>query len=91
LLAGIAEFGPFSVLPRRGFVSLRRGMQFATVGPVGESRIEINLRLPGIAAGARLVPNRPGSRCPYLVQVGGLQDLDAELFGWLRRAYLAAQ
>ena len=33
----------------------------------------------------------PGGMCQYKVRLGDVREVDAELLGWLRRAYDSAQ
>jgi len=90
LMSAIEAFGPFEIAPKKGYVSLRGKKQFAMIGPATNTRVEVGLNMKGVAATARLVAVPPGRMCQYKVRLGGPGDVDAELIGWIRRAYTAA-
>ena len=91
VMAGVETFGPFEIAPKKGYVSLRGKKQFAMVGPATKSQVEIGLNMKDVKPTARLVAVPPGGMCQYKVRVGDVREVDAELLGWLRRAYDAAQ
>jgi hypothetical protein len=91
VMAGIETFGPFEIAPKKGYVSLRGKKQFAMVGPATKSQVEIGLNMKDVKPTARLVAVPPGGMCQYKVRLGDVREVDAELLGWLRRAYDAAQ
>ncbi len=43
LMAKINRFGEFDVVPKKGYVSLRRKRQFAMIGPATKSRVEVGI------------------------------------------------
>jgi Domain of unknown function (DUF5655)/Domain of unknown function (DUF4287) len=90
LMASVATFGDFEVVPKKGYVSLRRKKQFAMIGPGGASRVDVGLNMKGVPPTERLLAEKPGGMCQYKVKVAGTQEVDAELIDWLRRAYDAA-
>jgi hypothetical protein len=90
LMASVAKFGEFEVAPKKGYVSLRRKKQFAMIGPGGATRVDVGLNMKGVPPTERLLAEKPGGMCQYTVKVAGTQEVDAELIGWLRRAYDAA-
>lgn len=72
---------------KRGYVSLRRKKQFAMLYPAS-SRVDVGLILPGEASTARLEPGKTfNAMCTHRVRVERLDEVDAELVGWLRGAY----
>ena len=87
LMAVIRPFGPFDVLPKKGYLSLRRKKQFAMLGPVTKTRVEVGINMKGLPAGGRLVALPSGSMCNYKVGVAEPEAVDAELIGWLKQAY----
>lgn len=91
VMAAIRKFGPFEIAPKKGYVSLRGKKQFAMVGPATKSQVEIGLNMKGVAATDRLVALPPGGMCQYKVRVADAAEVDAELLGWIRQAYDAAQ
>ncbi len=88
LIAAVEEFGgDVAVAPKRTYVSLRRKKQFALVQP-GPGRVDVGINLKGVDADGRL--EKSGSfnaMCTHRVRVGGLDDVNDELLGWLRQAY----
>jgi uncharacterized protein DUF5655/uncharacterized protein DUF4287 len=71
--------------PKQVYVSLRRTKQFGTVGPGARGRLEIGLNLKGMEPAGRL--EAAGGMCTHRVRLSSIEDLDAEVIGWLREAY----
>jgi len=90
LMAAIVSFGEFEVLPKKGYVSLRRKKQFAMIGPATNTRLEVGLNIKELAAAPRLVANPPGSMCNYTVRVTQVEDVDGELIDWIKQAFDSA-
>ena len=91
VMAALTKFGPFEVAPKKGYVSLRGKKQFAMIGPATKSQVEIGLNMKGVAATGRLAAMPPGGMCQYKVRLADASEVDAELLGWIRQAYEAAQ
>jgi hypothetical protein len=87
LMAEIEGFGPFEIVPKKGYVSLRRKKQFAMIGPATNTRVEVGLNMKGVPGTDRLVEQAPGGMCQYKVKITGAGEVDAELLGWLWQAY----
>lgn len=90
LHTAISKLGPFEVAPKKGYVSLRRKKQFATLGPATKDQIELGLNVKSLAASPRLKALPSGGMCQYSVRLSKPGDVDAELLGWVRAAYDAA-
>jgi hypothetical protein len=90
LMEAIVPFGEFEVAPKKGYVSLRRKKQFATVGPASQTRVEVGLNLKGVGPTSRLIALPPGGMCQYKVNVTGAGEVDPELIAWIKQAYDAA-
>lgn len=86
----IRKLGEFEVVPKKGYVSLRRKKQFAMVGLATKGRIEVGLNLKDLDATTRLVAMPPGGMCQYKVFLSRPEDVDGELLAWVRLAYDAA-
>ena len=79
------------VVPRKGYLSLRRGRQFAMIQPSGAGRIDVGLILPATPE------TQPGPRLEsaagfnalftHRVRVLAGADIDPGLTAWLRLAY----
>lgn len=89
LVATVRGFGPdVELAPKKGYVSLRRRTQFGLLQPSTKSRLDVGLKLKGVAPAGRLEASGGfNAMVTHRVRVESEADLDAELAGWLRRAY----
>jgi hypothetical protein len=91
VLAAARAFGKaVEVSPKKAYVSLRAGKQFAILQPTA-TRIDIGLVLPGVKPAGRLeAAGSFNAMMTHRVRVGSPAEVDEELVGWLRRAFDAA-
>jgi len=86
LIAAASALGSdVEVAPKKTSVSLRRAKQFAVIEAPSRTRIALGLNLRDVEATGRLLA--AGGMCTHRVDLGALEDLDAEVLGWLREAY----
>jgi hypothetical protein len=86
LIAAASAFGnDVEVAPKKTSVSLRRAKQFAVIEAPSRTRIALGLNLRGVEAGGRLLA--AGGMCTHRVDLASVEDVDAEVLGWLRDAY----
>jgi hypothetical protein len=90
VMAALDGVGPFEIAPKKGYLSLRRKKQFATVGPATKTAVEIGLNARDLRPDERLIVIPPGGMCQYKVRVSSVRDVDAAVTGWLKRAYESA-
>ncbi len=79
VLAQIVPWGDFEIAPKKGYVALRRKKQFAMLGPKTAERAELGLNLKDDVASHRIVAQKPGGMCQYVVALSGAQDVDGEV------------
>lgn len=87
LMARINAFGAFEIAPKKGYVSLRRKKQFATVGPATKTEVEIGLNAKQDDIGAGFVRLPPGGMCQFKRRITSLDDVDNTLIAAIRLAY----
>lgn len=90
VMSELQAMGPFETAPKKGYVSLRRKKQFATLGPRTADRVELGINLKTDVGSDRIVAQKPGGMCQYAVALAGPEDLDAEVVSVLRAAFEAA-
>jgi hypothetical protein len=90
IMTAVNGFGAFEIAPKKGYVSLRRKKQFATIGPGAITRVDVGLNMKDVKGTARLEALPPGGMCQYKVRVTDHTQVDAELIAWIRRAYDSA-
>jgi hypothetical protein len=85
----IASFEDVEVGPRGTYVSFGRPKQFALVQPSTRTRVDVGLRLPDVEATERLADagSFGSGNITHRVALTAVDDVDAELQGWLRAAY----
>ncbi len=90
LMKHIKKFGEFEIVPKKGYVSLRRRKQFAMLGPKTNTRFEVGLNARDLKKNQRLLEQPKGSMCNYIVNLTDVKEVDAELIAWLKAAYEGA-
>jgi hypothetical protein len=89
LIKAIQKFGSdVEISPKKGYVSLRRSKQFAIIQPSTATRVDVGINLKGEKPTARLeAPGSFNAMVSHRVRVSSMSDVDAELVGWLKKAY----
>ncbi len=92
LVKAVSKFGQdVELAPKKAYVSLRRSKQFGCIQPSTKTRVDVGINLKGKAPTPRLEASGSFSAMvTHRVRVASLDDVDAELMGWLREAYDAA-
>lgn len=92
VLAAVRKLGgDIEFAPKKGYLSLRRSRQFASVHASTKTRIDVGLQLKGVPPAGRLEAAGSWNRMvTHRVRLENTAHADAELVGWLRRAYEAA-
>jgi uncharacterized protein DUF5655/uncharacterized protein DUF4287 len=83
--------GDVAVVPKKGYLSLRRTKQFAMIQPSGAGRLDLGLILPGVPPDGRLEPSGSfNALFTHRVRVTSADDIDTALTRWLHAAYANA-
>jgi Domain of unknown function (DUF5655)/Domain of unknown function (DUF4287) len=90
LMMRIAKFGEFELVPKKGYVSLRRKKQFAMIGPKTNTRFEVGINAKDFKKNPRLLEQPKGSMCNYIVNLTDAKEVDSELISWIKSAYEGA-
>lgn len=90
LMAAIDRFGEFEIVPKKGYVSLRRKKQFAMIGPATNTRVEVGINHKDLGDHPRLLAQPAGSMCNYKVKLTQVDEVDDELVAWIQQAFEAA-
>jgi hypothetical protein len=92
LMAQIDRFGrDVAVVPKKGYVSLRRAKQFAMIQPSTANRVDVGLILPPLPPTERLEAAGSWNRLfTHRVRLTQPADVDSELIAWLKDAYTLA-
>lgn len=82
------QFDEVTIQARKTYVSLVTPRRtFARVQPTTKTRLDLALRLEGQEPGGRLLPSRIHETMKIQVSLSSVEQVDAEVVGWLRRAY----
>ncbi len=92
LVKEIQKFGKdVEVAPKNAYVSIRRKKQFAILQPSTKTRLDVGINLKGTEPAGKL--EKSGSfntMVSHRVRVEKAEDVNKELFNWLKQAYDAA-
>ena len=83
----IKSFGDFEIVPKKGYLSLRRKRQFAMIGPGTKGRLEIGLNIKGTEGDERFIAQPAGGMCQIKAYLTSLDEIDHDLIRWIRLAY----
>jgi hypothetical protein len=86
----VSRLGEVEILPKKGYVSLRRNKQFAMLGPVTTKQVELGLNVKDLPPADRLIEQPHGSLCNYIVRLSDPSQVNSELAAWVKFAYEAA-
>jgi hypothetical protein len=88
VLAALPQLGPVTVQARKTLVSLVTPRRtFAVIQATTKTRVDLGLRLEHERTGGRLLAARDLGAATVRVALTRPEDIDAEVLGWLRRAY----
>jgi hypothetical protein len=90
IMAKLKEFGDFEVAPKKGYLSLRRTKQFASITPATKTRLDIGIILKGFKGSARFIVQPAMAMFPLKVGLTTVGDVDTELLTVLKKAFDAA-
>lgn len=92
LVAKLAAFGEdVELVPKKGYVSVRRKKQFALLQPSTATRFDVGIQLKGASPAGRLETSGSwNAMVSHRVRIEAVREVDAELLGWLRTAYDSA-
>jgi hypothetical protein len=83
-----AGLGEVVVQTRKTYVSLVSPRRtFARIQPTTRQRVDLGLRLEGLAPGGRLLPSKIHETMPLQISLTRPDEADAEVLGWLQQAY----
>ena len=88
IIDAAAGLGEVVVQTRKTYISLVTPRRtFARIQPTSRSRVDLGLRLAGMAPGGRLTPSKIHETMPLQISFTSLEEVDAEVLGWLQQAY----
>lgn len=92
IVRAVSRFGrDIEISPKKTWVSLRRGKQFAIIQPSTSTRVDVGLNLGSIRPAGRLESSGSfNAMVSHRVRLGSVRDVDEELIRWLRTAYDSA-
>ena len=91
VLAHARQFGEVNLAPTNSYISLRKGGGKFAIVQVTAARLDLGLKLPGVAGTEALEPSGSwNSMVTHRIRLADPADLTPEVLDWLRRAYETA-
>lgn len=88
IITAAAALGNVVIQARKTYVSLVTPRRtFARVQPTTKTRVDLGLRLDGQKPFGRLRPSKIHESMPLQISLTSPEEVDAEVFDWLQRAY----
>jgi hypothetical protein len=93
LMTAIRAFGTdIEETPKKGYLSVRRKTQFATLHPSTKSRFDVGIKLRAVPAAGRLeAAGSWNAMVTHRVRLETVEGVDAQLIEWLKEAYTQAK
>ena len=89
ILERASGLGEVTVQARKTYVSLVSPRRtFARVQPATRQRVDLGLRLEGVEPGGRLRPSKMDETMRVQISLSSPDEVDDEVAGWLRRAFV---
>ncbi|MHA7128378.1 DUF5655 domain-containing protein [Algoriphagus namhaensis] len=92
LKSRIQAFGEdVEFVPKKAYVSVKRKKQFAMLIPATKTRFEIGINLKGQEPkGILEADTKTNGMCSHKIHLEAVEDLNEEVFDWLKSAYEVA-
>lgn len=92
LIKHIEKLGTgIEIVPKKAAVSIRAKRQFVLIKPATKTRIDLGLKFNNKPTNKRLEESGPfGSMCSHRIQLTSKDQIDEELMGWVKEAFLEA-
>jgi predicted transport protein len=90
LLIAVSPWGAYELAPKKSYVAFRRKKQFAMLGPKTRERSELGINIKDEVGSDKVVKQKPGGMCQYVVSLARPEDIDQEVLTVLRQAFDAA-
>lgn len=88
IINAVMEIGAVTIQARKTYVSLMTPRRtFARVQPTTKNRVDVGLRMEGQKPGGRLQPSKIHETMKLQINLTSVEEIDAEVLSWLRRAY----
>lgn len=92
LMAGILSLGSdIEIAPKNASVSLRCKKQFCLLEPKTKTRLDVGLNMKNITPSGKLESCPPGGMCSHKIRIEKADDIDQEVFSWIKIAYEQAR
>jgi hypothetical protein len=84
----IQKFGEFEIVPKKGYVSLRRKKQFAILQPSTKDRLDVGLNIKGEApSGNVLASGSWNAMCTHRIKLEDEKMINKDLIAWIKKSY----
>lgn len=88
IINALVGIGEITIQTRKTYVSLLTPRRtFARVQPTTKNRVDVGLRLEGQKPLGRLRPSTIHETMKLQISLNSVEEIDAEVLNWLRRAY----
>jgi hypothetical protein len=88
IINAVMGIGAVTIQSRKTYVSLLAPSRtFARVQPTTKNRVDVGLRIERQKPFGRLQPSKIHETMKFQISLASVEELDAEVLSWLRRAY----
>jgi hypothetical protein len=88
IINAVMGIGAVTIQTRKTYVSLLTARRtFARVQPTTKNRVDVGLRIEAQKPSGRLQPSRIHETMKLQISLTSIEEMDAEVLSWLRRAY----